>query len=338
MQKVSGFFIMKKNMKFIFTVSKLDNFYFFVSNLTEFHFSCRKHFNQDWIQTSVTLTHEETSAIQKIKPIFKKYGFIFKNKQSLYLGKYFYCPGERDKWNVLKEYLPATEYKKLSDSFKVFESRFNKLYEEDLLQNWKVALEKELSSERYVKLFDFAKNFFGAKKSEGILNIHLLMSPSVTWSASGGANLGDGDITLEVPIFNITDEQVELAACILVHEASHIWFEKNLNYKITKKLSGKNFDLIKEVIIDSVAPSGFPAQKYAKASNPFKRFLFHNLADGYNAYENFVNGRKSNFKNLNVYVSWHIYPLMSYYYLNNKKIDKKFIKIVTNIIKRRVAE
>lgn len=328
---------MNKIMKFVFKISKLDNFYFFVSNLTEFHFSCRPHFNKDWIEATGKLSQEEKLAIKKIRPIFKKYGFIFKKNKSIYLGKYFYCSEEMDKWNVLKKYVSAEEYKKLLDGFKVFESRFNKLYREDLLQNWKFSLEKELSGEKFITLFDFAKHFFGAKKSDDILNIHLLMSPSLTWSASGGANLGDGDITLEVPIFNTTNEQVELAACILVHEVSHLWFEKNPNYKIIKKFSGKNFDLTKEIIVESVSPSGFPAQKYSRASNPFKRFLFHNLADGYKAYENFVYGKKSNFKKLNVYVNWHIYPLMSYYYLNNKKIDKKFIKIVMNIIKKRVT-
>lgn len=302
-------------MKFNFKISKLDNFYFFVSNLTEFHFSCRPHFNKDWIEVTGELSQEEKLAILGLSPIFKKYGFVFKNKKSLYSGKYFYCPEDKDKWNALKKYVSKTEYKKLSHAFNTFEGRFNKLHREDLLQNWKASLEKELSGEKFATLFDFAKHFFGAKTSDDILNVHLLMSPSLTWSTSGNANLGDENTTLEVPIFNLTEEQLELASCILVHEASHIWFEKNPNYTVAKKLSGKYFDLINEVIIESVAPSGFPAQKYAKASNPFKRFLFHNLADGYKAYENFVNSRKFNFKKLNVYVSWHIYPLMSYYYL-----------------------
>ncbi|MEK7120582.1 MAG: hypothetical protein AAB840_00640 [Patescibacteria group bacterium] len=325
-------------MKFNFKISKLDNFYFFISNLTEFHFSCRPHFNKDWIEATGELSQEEKLAILELKPIFKKYGFVFKDDKSLYLGKYFYCPEDKDKWNTLKEYVSESEYKKLSDGFKVFENRLNKLYREDLIQNWKATLEKELSSEKFITLLDFAKHFFSAKISDDILNVHLLVSPSLTWSASGGANLGDDDITLEVPIFNITQEQIELAVCILVHEASHIWFEKNQNYKITEKLSGKNFDLIKEVIINSVAPSGFPAQKYAKASNPFKRFLFHNLADGYKAYENLVSGKKSDIKKLTSYLSWNLYPLAAYYYIYNKKIDKNFITTLINATKRRTTK
>lgn len=321
-------------MKFIFKVSRLDNFYFFISNLTEFHFSCRTHFNRDWIEATGELKQEEGLAIGKVRPIFKKYGFIFKNNRSLYLGKYFYCPEDHDKWSTLKEYLSSAEYEKLADTFAIFKNRFTKVYKEELLQDWKVTLEKNLSNEKFIQFLEFAKNFFVAKKSSNTLNIHLIISPSLIWSASGGANLGDEDITLEVPIFNLTEEQLELAACALVHELSHIWFEKNPIYQKVKKISGSNFELIKEIIIESVSPSGFPAQKYAKASNPFKRFLFHNLADGYKQYEKVVKGKKPDFQKLHAYINWRIYPLMSYYYLHNKKIDKNFIRSVTDIIKK----
>src|SRR3989344_542952 len=69
-----------KIMKFIFKISRLDNFYFFVSNLTEFHFSCRKHFNIDWISATGPLNQEEKKAINDVNAIFKKYGFVIKNK------------------------------------------------------------------------------------------------------------------------------------------------------------------------------------------------------------------------------------------------------------------
>ena len=321
-------------MKFIFKISRLDNFYFFVSNLTEFHFSCRKHFNIDWISATGPLNQEEKKAINDVKPIFEKYGFIIFNNKSLYLGKYFYCPEDKEKFGSLKKYLLPEEYEKISNSFNIFENRFNKIYNEKLLENWKFALEKELSSERFLKLFNFSQGFFNSTKTNSVLNVHLLMSPSMTWSASGNANLGDKDITLEVPMFNLAEEQIELAICILLHELSHIWFENSSNYEVAKKLSGNNFSLIKEIIIDSVSPSGFPAQKYSKTSNPFKRFLFHNLADGFNAYENFINNKEVDKQKLSAYASWLIYPLTAHYYANNKKLDKKFIKTIAEIIKK----
>jgi len=317
-------------MKFIFKISKLDNFYFFISNLTEFHFSCRKHFNADWIAATGPLSQEEEKVLNELLPIFKKYGF----DEKLYLGKYFYCPDEQAKWENLKKCLSETEYKKLAIAFRLFEGRFNKIYNQTLLQNWELALKKELSSERFLKLFNFAQQFFNAEKVDSVLNVHLLMSPSMTWSASGNANLGDKDITLEVPMFNLTEEQVELAVCILLHELSHIWFENSSNYEIVKKLFGDNFPMIKEILIDSISPSGFPAQKYSKASNPFKRFLFHNLADGLKAYENFISNKEVDRQKLSVYISWLIYPLVSYYYVNNKILDKKFIEAVFKIIKK----
>ena len=322
-------------MKFIFKISRFDNLYFFVSNLTEFHFSCRKHFNIDWILSTGPLNQEEKKAINDVNAIFKKYGFVIKNKKSLYLGKYFYCPKDKEKIGSLKKYLMPEEYEKINKSFSVIENRFNKIYNEKLLENWKLALEKELSSEKFLKLLNFAQRFFNATEKESVLNVHLLMSPSMTWSASGNANLGEEDITLEVPVFNLTEEQIELAACILLHELSHVWFENDDIYTIAKKLSGNNFSLIKEIIIDSVSPLGFPAQKYSKVSNPFKRFLFHNLADGFKAHENFVNNKEVDKQKLSVYVNWLIYPLVAKYYLENKKLDADFIKAIVKVIKKR---
>jgi len=321
-------------MKFIFKISKLDNLYFFVSNLTEFHFSCRKHFNKDWISSTGPLNREEKKAINDVKPIFEKYGFIFKNNKSLYLGKYFYCMDDKEKFNSLKKYLLPEEYERINKSFSIIGNRFNKVYNEKLLENWKLALEKELSGERFSKLFDFAKKFFNATKTDSVLNVHLLMSPSMTWSASGNANLGDKDITLEVPVFNLTEEQIELATCILLHELSHVWFEKSPNYAVAKKLSGKNFPLIKEVIIESVSPLGFPSQLYSKASNPFKWYLLHNLADGKTAYENFIKNKEADRRKLNAYVNWLVYPLMAQYYSDNKKLDREFIKVIAEVIKK----
>ncbi|KKQ18580.1 MAG: hypothetical protein US31_C0003G0009 [Berkelbacteria bacterium GW2011_GWA1_36_9] len=324
-------------MKFVFKISRLDNLYFFISNLTEFHFSCRKHFNKDWVSTTGQLSQKEKRAINGIKPIFKKYGFIVKNNKSLYLGRYFYCLDDQDKWNSLKKYLLMPEYEKMFNGFGALENRFDKIYNENLIKNWKLALEKELSGERFSKLFDFAKKFFNANETGSVLNVHLLMSPSMTWSASGGANLGNNDITLEVPVSNLTDEHIELAAGILLHELSHIWFEESPNCAVAKRLSGKNFSLVKELIIESISPFGFPSQLYSKASNPLKRYLLHNLADGKKAYENFIKNKKTDCQKLDAYLNWLVYPLAACYFLNNKKLDREFIKAVTKIIKKRAT-
>ncbi len=324
-------------MRLIFKISKLDNLYFFVSNLTEFHFSCRKHFNKDWISADGDLSQKEKRAINDIKPIFKKYGFIVKNNRSLYLGKYFYCPSDKDKWDSVKEYLSPSEYKKFVDGFKILEPRFNRIYNEDLLKKWKAALEQELNSKRFIDLYNSTERFLRPKKDELFLNIHLLISPSLANTASGGANLGNKDITLEVPVFNLTAEQVELAAGILLHELAHIWFENNSNYATGKKLSGKNFSLIKEVIIDSISPSGFPSQLYSKNSDPFKWYLLHNIANGKESFESFKNNGKTDYQKLKAYMVWLIYPLVALYFLKKKKLDSEFIKAVIRVIKKRAT-
>jgi hypothetical protein len=319
-------------MEFNFKISKLENLYFFVSNLTEFHFSCRKHFNEDWILATGELTEKEKLALKEIKPIFEKYNF--NNKDFPYLGEVFYCLDDAEKLDGLKKCLDVNEYEKIVNAFYVFKNRFDKIYNEKLLVNWKDAIERQLSGERFLKFYNPVRHFFDAEDMDISLNVHLLISPSMSRSASGNANIGEKDLTLEVPMNNLNQEQVELASCVLLHELSHIWFEKNKNYSFAKKLYKSNFPLAKEVIIDSISPSGFPAQIYSKASNPFKWFLLHNLADGMEEYENFSKIENANFQKLKAYIVWLNYSLTASYFSKNKKFDKNFAEKVNETIKK----
>jgi len=318
-------------MEFNLKISKLENLYFFISNLAEFHFACRKHFNEEWTSATGELSENEKSSLREIKPIFEKYGFD--NQKFTYLGRSFYCVDEEDKFNSLKKCLNADEYAKIDDAFKTFKPRFERIYDEKLLGEWKNALEKQLTGERFLKFYNSAKYFFSAEEDVQ-LNVHLLMSPSMLWSASGNANIGEKDITLEVPVNNLNPEQIELASCVLLHELAHIWFEKNPNYSYAQDLSRDSFSLLKEVIIDSVSPSGFPAQIYSKASNPSKWYLLHNLAEGQKEYRNFTKIENANFQKLKAYIVWLNLSLTALYFSENKKIDKEFIKQVFEIIKK----
>lgn len=324
-------------MKFNLKISRLNNLYFFAVNLTEFHHSCRPHFNREWLKATGRLNDQEKKAIAELKQISRKYGFEFKNNKSIYLGRYFYCPDDKDKWLTVKKYLSSLEYDKFYNSLTVLETRFNKIYNEDLLKKWGTKLEQELNSKRFVNLYNSTKKFLEPKKLEPFLNIHLLISPSLINSASGGANLGTKNITLEVPVFQILDWQIEQAANILMHELAHIWFEYSSGYQLTKKLTLDNFkhkksvgrdsfSLVKERIVESIAPFGYPCQIYSDKVKPLSEFLLPNLPVGYQAYKNFRSGRQADYRKLNYYLSWFTYPLVADYFYNNKKIDNQFIK------------
>lgn len=332
-------------MKFNLRISRLNNLYFFSANLTEFHFSCRPHFNQEWLKVTGKLSNREKKALKDLKQIFQKYGFDFKDNKPVYLGRYFYCPNEKNKWRTVKNYLSPLEYNRLYNGLMVLKDRFNKIYHEKLLKKWAVFLKDELTTKRFIELFNSIKSFFRPQKIESILNIHLLISPSLN-TASGGANLGTKDITLEVPIFQLEDWQVEQAANVIMHELAHIWFENSEAYQLTKKLilnSSKekkkfrqnHFLLIKEMIIESIAPFGYPCQLYSKKTNPLFRFLLPNLQEGYQAYKNFLNNLKTDYSKLKLYLSWIIYPLTAYYFSNKKKLDRQFIKTIIKLIENK---
>ena len=321
-------------MKFNLKISRLNNLYFFVSNMTEFHFSCRAHFNEEWIKATGPLTKEEKIALKDLKKIFFKYGFEFRNNESVYLGNYFFCPEEKDKWNSVKGYLLPLEYDKFTEGFKILEPRFDKLYKEELLKEWMDLLEKELNCKRFNDLYNSIKQFFNPKKDEPILNVHLLFSPSLTRTASGGANLGDNDITLEVPVFKMSEWDIEAAADILMHELAHIWFENSPVYKFSKNFATKNihFDVIKEAIVGSTSPFGYPCQFYSIKVKPINDFLMPKLSDEHLAYKNFKSGKKTNYNQLYFYLAWLSYPLLADYFSNNKQIDKNFVERVVSLI------
>jgi len=330
-------------MKFNLKISRLNNLYFFAANLTEFHHSCRPHFNREWLKKTGRLNNQEKKAIADLKQIFQKYGFDFINNKSIYLGRYFYCPDEKNKWLTVKEHLSSLEYDKFYNSLAILETRFNKIYNEDLLRKWMAALEQELNSKRFIDLYNSIKEFLKPKKLESFLNVHLLISPSLVNTASGGANLGNQDITLEVPIFQMLDWQIEQAANILMHELAHIWFENSLGYRLAKKLTldnfkhkksvGRNsFSLVKETIIGSASPFGYPCQIYSDKVKPLFKFLLPNLSVGYQTYKNFQNGRQADYRKLNFYLNWLTYPLAADYFSNNRKIDRHFIEEIIKLI------
>ena len=254
--------------------------------------------------------------LKEVKPILKKYGFPDQNNKFNYLGKQFYCSDDAEKWNILKKQLSDKENDKFKKGFDLLEKRFERIYDEKLLEKWREVLEREVASERFNKLFEYTKNFFDVKEENDSLTVHLLMNPMTTRTASGNADLGPKDITLEVPVFNPIEEQTEMAVGVLLHELSHLWFEKNNFYLMAKKISGKKFELIKEIIIDSIAPAGFVSQLRARASNPFKWFFSEGLAD----------------KKSKAYINWFIYPLSAKYFFGKKKLDKNFIKEVLRIL------
>ncbi len=324
-------------MKYNFIVSDLDNLFFFIVNLTEWHFSCRSKYNQIWLKQGGKLTPREKKLLIQLKKISQKYNFETRK----YLGRYVYCCQEQNKFDKLAKVLTPEEFDIITECLEVFQKRFSKVYNRKLLEKWSKALKSEVVDKNFCQLEKITHNFFNPSKSQKTLNVHLLFSPSTTSLVAGGANLGSEDITLEVPIFRLEDWLVEYATKVLLHELTHIWFNDSKQYQIARKLTKSHlptkindfpsFLIIKEVLIGSWVPSGYPSQIYSNKLNPIKEFLLHNLRGSSELYQ--LN-RRIEYNKLLLYLIWSVYPLTVDYFHLGKRLDTYYLRQLINKIKK----
>ena len=335
-------------MKISFAYSKIENLFFFISNLTEWHFSCRKNYNQDWIEKSGPLTEKEKKSLLKFKKIMGKYGFVYKNNKFMYLGQFFFSnKKENEIWKSVKEFVNESEFKDIKNVFFNLNSRFEKLYDGKKLFLWKEAIEKTKNKILFDDLIKRIKLFLKCKKRIDNIKIHLLFSPAKDWLPAGGANVGNKDITLEIPIYKKTKINIEAALALIAHEIGHI-FLNNSNLKIDidniikkeKKINIKNIiplrplnEYIQELIINLCAPSGYFCQKYLTNFNPIHNLLKFNkkLEKEYNKYKK---GKIANSFSIKSYIILQSYPLIKEYYKKKKNIDKDLLLSIINFLKK----
>ncbi|HNW96342.1 MAG TPA: hypothetical protein PKL20_00640 [Candidatus Paceibacterota bacterium] len=154
-------------MKLELTVSKLANQFYFISNLTEWHFSCRKDDNKKWLEMTGPLNEEEKDALDIFKNILQLNGFTCDTiEKSKYLGKYFLLNSEEQIWQNLKKSIKDENFQKIKWIFKIFKSRFKKIWKEELNKKTIKIFEDELKKEKYDHLFNDVEKIFGDNKKK----------------------------------------------------------------------------------------------------------------------------------------------------------------------------
>lgn len=315
-------------MKVSFIVSEIENQFFFLSNLSEWHFSCRPDYNKAWL-SSQKVSKNEREVLEDFKKVILKHGYEYKNGKNQYLGQAFYVPTERQKWGAVKSWVSPQDYRVLVTSFLYFENRFHKIWDAPLLQEWQNSLEKELKKPNIKRLFLMVEKFYGVSLPK-VLRVHLIASPSHTRSVAGSANVGSGDIVLEVPIFDLKSWNVEFGIAILVHELIHTLIDKNskvvsliekeISSQKTLKTTPKIFnrttkEITKELVGELCAPFGYPCYKTFSSFEPVPDILIPNLVN-----------RAGSFNTLIKRVIWNTYPLIGSYIEAGKTIDAPLIK------------
>lgn len=317
-------------MKLKVNTSYLNNLYFFVSNLTEFHFSCRDDYNREWLHSTGQLNKQEKEILKTLAIIFKSRGFESSKKP--YLGKAFYIPPEKDKFNNLSISISEKEYQNIKNGFELFKDRFEHTYNPHLLKIWKLKLEKEFNRKRFKELLNTIEIFFEPKDKPDLLKIHLFSSPLKNSFSRGGANLGDRNITLEVPIHDQSAHQIEYASNTVIHEISHIWLEKRLKEILPAEKRKALTPLTKEIIVDALAPLGYPSSVFSDKIDPISEFLLPNLPTSFKTYQE---KKETSYKRFSSSLIWATYPVMSYYISNKRKMDKEFIQEILNLLKQK---
>jgi hypothetical protein len=339
-------------MKFDIKYTKLGNQFFFISNLTEWHFSCRKDYNDIWLLKTGPLDKKEKVALREFKKIIKKYGFIYRKNKSIYLGKIFYMHQEKEIWQTLKKFVNKDEFDKIKNIFEIFTPRFEKIWKlYELYFKRLNVIKKSLNLKRNKELFNKLEFIINRKRKINKINVVMLFSPHGTnATGAGGANLGEKYVTLEVPDLKLNSWQTDYSVGILAHEIGHILFNKNKYRNIITKLIKKerltekkynNLDpkrplseIIEEIVLESLVPFGALAQKYYKYKpihNFFSDLYILNVGE---TFIKFKKNKKIPLRKWRKCLVWYIYPLMSYYIKNNKKIDENLIKNILFLIKK----
>lgn len=321
-------------MKFEFKISKLANQFFFISNLSEWHFSCRKEYNQFWLKKTGRLSKNERGALKQFKNIQKKYKFGKIDGKTIYLGTPFIVSQEGRIWENFKKWVNENEFKKIKEIFGILKKRFEIIWlEEGLkLKKFKKFLIREMDSEKNQRILSYLSKFYNKKLPYGKnINIYLFAIPKESSGIGGSALPDKKGITLEVRgLENINDYIL-----VILHEVAHSFLDEDSIKKIQQimrkyqlpshKLIRKGgTGLIRELILCSLIPNGYLAEKYFKI--PVQKPKGVKMEKS-----------RQNMRFLEKSAVFYLYPLAKKYIDGKKVLDdnyiEKTIKIIIHILK-----
>lgn len=320
-------------MKFHFVVSRVENLFFFVSNLSMWHFSCRPDYNDAWLELTGSLNKEEEEVLNNFKDLMKKRGFIYKRNRSLFLGRSFFIPPESGKWVAIRSNLSKKDFTIVKQALSIFEPRFNKIWKRSRLEEWVSILERESKKDKVKDLFKNIESFIGSNRKK--INVHLIASPSIKRAVSGGANIGEDDLTLEVPVFKTNDWNVGNGIAVLAHEYTHILIDGRGIVRLLSRFLKKYNIRIPAFVLRDRQPVNFFKEILTEACAPYGYFC-SGVLGFYEPTTDILLGRigfkTDNYNVLMAKIVWGLYPVMASYKLKGNRLDKKFLSEVNKIL------
>lgn len=338
-------------MKFKIKYTKLGNQFFFISNLADWHFSCRKHYNKQWIKQTGPLTSQEKRALKEFSKIMRKYGFRYKNKKSVYLGIPFITFSPAYAWRKVKKWVNKNEHKKIKEIFKIFEPRFEKIWllPSKQLKKAKQILEKKLKEKKTNQILEIISVLYKNKEAlNKTIEIYLFASPPQT-GTGGGANLGADKITFECS--KISQKELSHILSVIFHEIAHLFEKKyfrpllkkwvnNLNKREKTKIRKtqvyqeiKNFEIIlNEMVVSSLLPEGYLSEKIFRENvkKKIKKYFRINFKSTVKPLPKKYRGLKS----LRYYSAYYLYPLAKNYASQKKPLDETYIQKTYEVFRK----
>lgn len=299
-------------MKFKFHIYKTGNLFFFVSNLTEWHFACRLHYNEIWIKKTGPLSKKEKEALASFKKILLKYHY---GKE--YLGRPLEGYSDKTAWLKLKMWVTPIEYEEIQKILKLFEPRFEKIWNEEypkLLKHKKRLEGRELKAKSILKDLN---TFFGSKVEVNTINSFLFIS---AMGGGGGANIGKAKITLDISGRNDLNSIFPL----IWHEAIHALYQDKIIVETEKYIEinkikfniykHNTIAIISESIVDSLFPDGLLAHKHFNITpRRFTKKIRETLK------------KENSFYGLDFFQIYKMRGVAKYYIENKKTLDQAYI-------------
>lgn len=282
-------------------------------------------------------------ALHDIKNVMKRYGFKKRGRKNIYLGKIFYQCLDKRIWIKLQNFVTKTEHAKIRHAWEVLSCRFDKF--------WKCLgaperrrrislLKTALKFRKNRKIAKELKILFGPENPTSI-EIVVLFTPVTGGTISGGANIGNKSITLEIPKLRRSAFEIDISIGVLFHEVVHIIFDKMgmekyirtsvKKHKLPLKLSR---ELANEIITSTLAPYGYLTNKFYGEKFTKQIFSRSNVKRMGKAYKSYKKGSIKNRSALIKYFAWKLQPIVVDQVNSRGRINQEFVDAVVQEIKK----
>lgn len=259
----------EKKKKLDLLINKKLNLFVFIGILSDVRNGpWNKERSNFWIKKSGgKLSEKEIEALENFRILFSKYDYSITESQ-------FLCVDENCQWPLLKKIFNKEDLDKLEEIFKIFSSRFNKIWSVELIKLLKV---RDCVKSNYRQMgltFKIIEDLCSLKKDQNFkenLPIYFVMSSSCPEDFVGWYSIFNKKIDIVLENSNLKSSNFLIA--IIAHEFFHLAIKHNKKIidklekissqnetilrRISKEISPRM--VLEELLLSSFVPEGYLA-------------------------------------------------------------------------------